>query len=55
MITLVSFMIPINCKITNFPYTCLLAFLRDHHNYFLARALASTLHIHSFSAQYAVL
>ena len=28
-------MIPINCKITNFPHTCLLAFFKDYHNYFL--------------------
>ena len=32
-------MFPIDCKITNFSlYTCLFAFLRDYHNYFLARA-----------------
>ena len=55
-------MIPTDCKITDF---CLLAFLRDCHNYFLAwqvpskllveNPLASMLRIHSFLAHYTVL
>jgi len=54
-------MIPIDCKIINFPYTCMFAFcllfLRDHqiiswhapNKLLVENLLASTLRIHSFS------
>jgi len=31
-------MIPIDCKITNFSLYLFVSFLKDYHNYFLARA-----------------
>jgi len=63
MITLVSLlfmtMIPIDRKISNFPYTFLLAFIlkitiiisgRAPNKLFVENPLASTLRVHSFSA-----
>jgi len=53
-------MIPTDYKITNFSLYLFVCFLGDYHNYFwhapsyylVENLLASTLHIHSFSAHY---